>query len=46
MQYKAAKWQDIKDTDFKFEITSDSWGHLEAAEASEATKIDIRVHMH
>ena len=36
----------IKVTEFKFDVSFDLRGHLEAAMASEATKMDVRGTMH
>ena len=33
-------------TEFKFEVKSDLWGHLEAAMALEATRIAVPDNMH
>ena len=38
--------QEIEVTDFYSEARCDLIGHLEAAMASEATKMDVRVNMH
>ena len=36
----------IEVTEFKFEVRSDLWGHMEAAMASEATKLAVTGNMH